>query len=230
MKAYNITSDNLKIKAAGATILVLLVCLCSPQPAHSINQQAQPVEILEQNAAEQPGQQAQDLNAEQPGQQAQDLNAEQGDQQAQDFGIVTNLSGEDIDTSEYDLIIEVPVHYENLYPNVEHIRVACLIGKAEQQNDSDASPFEPGTPHLIERITISVENNTYDGIFRFYFQLPPDIGTNNLDTWLVDTMMISTGSQMFRGVNYEGEDPESPAWLEVSMDGSFRRFSGSIEW
>ncbi len=206
------------ITFAGILFMILPVLLILPKHAHSINQQVQEVENIEQNVAVEDGQQAQEFAD------------EQDDMQAQDFGIVTNLSGEDIDTSEYDLIIEVPVHYEKLYPNVEHIRIACVIGKKEQQNDSDANPFEPGSPYLTERITINVENNTYDGIFRFYFQLPPDISTNNWDTWLVDAMMKSTGSQMFRGVKYEDEDPEYPAWLEVSMDGSFRRFSGSIEW
>ena len=204
------------ITFAGFLLMILPVLIIFPQHALSINQQAQPVENLEQN-----------VNVEeQPGQQAQDLKAEQGDMQAQDYGVVDNLTG-DMDPSDYDLIIEIPIQVERLYPQVGRIYVICSVGRTVELGEGSSFTEDTQQTSIIKVYT---ENGAYEGLFRFFFAIPFDQTPDDLTTYSCASYLGVLGSGQMRRPYQGNISGDVPAWALITPESTGQSFSGSIEW
>lgn len=198
---YKIRTSSYSEQAV-SILITLLVFLALPVNGYPIDmQQTQPVGGLEQEVAQQDMEDAFSLNEE------------------------SNLGGLEIDTSEYDLIIEVPVEVENIYPIVTKVRIVCVVGK---RSGDVGTHFEAGTVQS-DAIVVDLEDGSYSGTLRFFFTLLPDQSPENVDFKLVNSALYNSESGGWYSPSYGPSSEGRPAW-EVMAPGSHPLTFSPIEW
>lgn len=197
-------------------ILTFSLALFLPGTSWSINQAG--VENLNQDAA---------VGVDQ---QAQDLMDEQSDMQAQNYGVVNNI-GPNEDPSQFDLILQVPVYGEKLYPNISHFRVSCFIGKKGGELHDGNTNFESGGINQYDSITIQPEQGSFDATFRYYFALTSDLVPSvDINFYLCRSTIYygqGGGWNLPRPTN---ADSDWPAWQLFEAEESNLFSAGIIEW
>lgn len=222
MRTFNVNKEHTITGGAGKTrtvkiltILALIVCLGFPQNSYAINQ-AVDVENIEQNVMVEDGQQAQEFAD------------EQGDMQAQDTGVVDNLEP-GMNASDFDLILEIPVTLENLYPQVSRYGIICYVGERDQDM-AGGYFFHEG--HQFAFLYDDVAGGSYNGLFRFFFAIPQDQTPEDIDYYWCRSRLYGDGFISFEPRFEDHVDPESdfPAWATYMTGSTFHITAGWINW